>query len=88
MLFSCLAGLKHVRNWLPTLHSRLSAVKMVLISIIFVLLHEILTVPIIFDTRKLQTGNRLDGQCTLTEKLGRGKSEFLEECHTLGELSV
>ena len=59
--------------------------RMVLISTIFFLLHEISGVPIIFD-KKPQRGNTADGQCTLTLKLGRGTSEFLEDCHTLGEL--
>ena len=62
-----------------------TAEKMVLISTIFFLLHEISGVPIIFD-KKPQRGNTADGQCTLTLKLGRGTSQFLEDCPTLGEL--
>ena len=58
---------------------------MVLISIIFVLLHEISAVPVIRN-REARSVDTSTEQCVLSRKLGLGTSQFLEECLSLGKL--
>ena len=67
--------------------SILSAVRMVISFIIFVLLHDISTVPIFENNKnevKLKMENMNPRECEISQKLRSGTKQYLEECSTLG----
>ena len=80
-------------SWSSNSHhspSRLSAVRMVLIFIVFVLLHDISSVPILDNKMELKmkgngNGKKTNpGECQISQKLEIGTIQYLEECSTLG----